>query len=105
MLDNVWKWLAYFAILGLILFVGWKQPLSYRFMSKAQIYAIEHPAAPPPPKATPPPQVVAAAAPTPTPVPWMWDPNRKTQLDRAPYNQNGYTGGSYLYARPTPYPR
>lgn len=98
MLDNAWKWLAYFAVLALILFVGWKQPLSYRFMSEAEIYAIEHPKKP----------VVAAATP---PVHWMWDPKRTTPLDREAYNQNGYSSYSnssrpYPYGRAaTPYPR
>ncbi len=78
-LDNPGRfWTIYFAILAVILFVGWKQPLRYRFMTKAQIDAIEHPATPIP--ATPTPRPVAGV-PSPTPS-WLWDPNRKNPLER-----------------------
>ena len=52
--DNPGRfWTIYLAILGVVLFVGWKEPLRYRFMSRAQIDAIEHPATPAPPPSTP----------------------------------------------------
>ena len=73
-LDNpVRYWAIYFAILGVILFVGWKEPLRYRFLSRAQIDAIEHPPtpvpAPKPPKNAPPP-------------PSLVDPNWRNPLNR-----------------------
>ena len=72
--DNpVQFWIIYLAILGVVLFIGWKQPLRYRFMSKAQIDAVEHPPTP-----TPRP-VAARPAPTPS---QLWAPNRKGALDR-----------------------
>ena len=40
-------WLLYCAIVAGLIFVGWREPLSYRFKSRAEIYAIEHPAPPP----------------------------------------------------------
>ena len=54
--DNPGRfWAIYLAILGVILFVGWKEPLRYRFMSRAKIDAIEHPATPTPrPRKAPP---------------------------------------------------
>ena len=83
MLDNLRFWFVYALIVVAILVVGWRQPLRYRFMSPEEIFAIEHPAA------TPNPEAIAAARAT----PWMFDPRRKTMLDREPYNQNG-GGGS-----------
>ena len=71
-------WTIYLAILAVILFVGWKQPLRYRFMSRAQIDAIEHPTTPVPATPTPRP---AIGAPLPTPA-WLWDPKRKNPLER-----------------------
>ena len=77
--DNPGRfWTIYLAIVSVILFVGWKQPLRYRFMTKRQIDAIEHPATPTPPPATPRP-VIGGPAPTPN---WLWDPNRKNPLER-----------------------
>ena len=75
--DNPGRfWTAYLAILGVILFVGWKEPLRYRFMSRAQIDAIEHPATPAPPPPTPRPSRLA-----PTP-PSLVDPNYRNPLSR-----------------------
>ena len=48
MAAKIAGWLAYFAVLAALIFVGWNQPLHYRFISQAAIYAIEHPATPPP---------------------------------------------------------
>ncbi len=48
MAAKIGGWLLYFAIVAGLIFVGWRQPLNYRFKSAAQIYAIEHPATPPP---------------------------------------------------------
>jgi hypothetical protein len=53
----------------------------YRFMSKAEIYDLEHPPTP-----VPTPKLVAKAT-TPSPH-WMWDPSRKTPLDKDAYNRN-----------------
>ena len=76
-LDNPGRfWTIYGAILAVILFVGWKQPLRYRFMSKAEIDAIEHPATPTPPPATPRP---LRAVPTP---PSLVNPNYVNPLNR-----------------------
>lgn len=90
-------WTIYLAIIGVVLLIGWKQPIRYRFLSKAQIEAIEHPPTPEP-----------AGSPTPRPrevVPnWMWDPNRKTSLDRSSYNQTTSPWG-YRYTTPIPYYR
>jgi hypothetical protein len=78
-LDN----LKFFSVIGIviatILVVGWRQPLSYRFMSKAEIDAIENP-----PRASP--------------TPWIYDKARSTDLDRPPYNRNTGNSRSY-YAR------
>lgn len=41
-------WLLYCAIVAGLIFVGWREPLSYRFKSRAEIYAIEHPSIPRP---------------------------------------------------------
>lgn len=80
-------WSIFLVILIFILFVGWKQPLRYRFMSQSAIDALEHPVTPTPvptPRARapwePPP-----AAPTPK---WMWDPKRKSPLENAPTRTN-----------------
>ncbi len=92
MADNLKFWSIYLLIVGAVLYTGWRQPISYRFMSAAEIYALEHPVDP---------VAVAAAQAT----PWMWDPNRKTKLDRGPYNGNSSTGPSYNYTRYNNYNR
>lgn len=72
--DGSWHfWAVYFAVLGLILMIGWKQPLHYRFLSQEAINAIEHPATPPP--ATPP---TGPATPSPE---WMWKKDRPSPLE------------------------
>ena len=72
--DNPGRfWTIYLAVLGVVLFVGWKEPLRYRFMSRAQIDAIEHPATPLP-AATP---RQFKAPPTP---PSRVDPNYRNPL-------------------------
>ena len=68
MIDSISKWLLFLVSVAVILIAGWKQPLRYRFMSTADIYAIEHPKPPP----------------TPTPAAWMQDPGRRTLLDGGP---------------------
>ena len=70
MRASIGGWLLYFAIVATVIFIGWRQPLSYRFKSRAEVHALEHPATP---------------APAPTPVPprpgaWMQEPVR-TPLD------------------------
>ena len=64
-------WLLFILIVAAVLFVGWREPLRYRFLSRAEIQEIEHP--PPPP--TPPP-----APATPRPGAWMNDPAHKSPL-------------------------
>lgn len=66
-------WAVYLAILSAILFIGWKQPLRYRFMTHEQIWREEHPEKP---------VVLATPAPKATPTQdWKWDKNRRTLLD------------------------
>ncbi len=104
MLDSFGKWLVYVAVIGAMLAIGWKQPLRYRFMSTADIDRIEHPSTPAPTTPTP---AERRAAATPVPIPWMFDPNRKTTLDRENYNHST-SGSAYSprqYYSPTPYPR
>lgn len=97
MLDNPAKWLVYLLIVAAIVFIGWKQPLRYRFMSKAEIDLLENPAQVTPRSSTP-----IAHAPPASPTPnWMWDPNRRTPLDRDSYNQSMGTRRTY-YATPNP---
>jgi hypothetical protein len=71
MRDSLSFWAGYILIVGLIVTIGWNQPLRYRFMTGEEIYALEHPA-------------------TPEPVikkdeenrgNWMWEQNRRTSLD------------------------
>lgn len=65
-------WLSIILITVCVLAIGWSEPLRYRFMSRQEIYAEEHPM----------PEIASE-----TPVPWMWDPNRRTPLDRPSYNE------------------
>lgn len=67
MAARIGGWLLYFVILAALVFVGWHEPLRYRFLSRAEIHAIEHPATPPP-------------AVTPKPGGWM-NQGGRTQLD------------------------
>lgn len=110
--DSFRFWFGYFAIVAGILFVGWNEPIRYRFMSQKEISLEESPIVVPTPivrerlvaRNVEVPVPVPETAPSPTPH-WMWDPNRKTQLDRPPYNQN-YGSGYYYYNRyatPRPY--
>ena len=66
MIDLISKCLLFAATVAVILIFGWKQPLRYRFMTRQQIYAEQHPT--PAPVATP---------------AWMAERER-TLLDRAP---------------------
>lgn len=105
MLDSFWKWAVYLLIVATILLTGWKEPLRYRFMSKAEIYALEHPASPPlKTKVVEVEKLVEVASATPTPTPWMWDPNRQNRLERESYNHQYSTRPRSPY-RATPYPR
>lgn len=88
-------WLLYCAFVVAIVFIGWNEPLRYRFLSRAEIDKIEHP--------TPPPPVVPAASAvpqTPKPGAWMSDPSRNTKLD------GGARDNARSMYRPqgTPYP-
>jgi hypothetical protein len=96
--DNL-KFLVVAVItVGGVLAIGWNQPLSYRFMSPAEIYALENPTTPPPPPAPPPLSTPSGA--------WMWDPQRRTPLDTDAYNRASSVGPNYYYNRRyiTPYP-
>ena len=74
--------LVFLAIVGLMLFVGWNQPLRYRFLSQRDIDLIEHPP-------TPPPVVRKPLPPGATPIPvrpsWIWDRAKENPLDNRPY--------------------
>lgn len=88
MLANLVGWLIYTGALAGLLFLGWNEPLRYRFISRAEIYTLEHPATP------------APAPSTPSPGAWMKAPTRKTKLDEV---SPGSVRSRYL--RPTtPYP-
>jgi hypothetical protein len=77
MAANIGGWLLYFAIVAALIFVGWNEPLRYRFLTRAEIRNIEHP----PPPVTPPPPPRPA---TPPPGAWMNDPAHKSPLNLAP---------------------
>jgi hypothetical protein len=77
MADQLKFWTIYLLILGAVLFTGWRQPISYRFKSQAEIHALENPSTPSPS------------------TPWMWNANRKTMLDREAYSRGGSTGPNY----------
>jgi hypothetical protein len=64
MLDDLKFWGGYAVLVAIVIAIGWRQPLRYRFMSKKEIAAIEA---------------------TPAPTPWNLDPTRKTKLDQGPY--------------------
>ena len=73
MLARIGGWVAYFAVVAGLIYIGWNQPLRYRFLSQAEIIQIEHPAAASrPPNRTPQPQVGD----------WIAKPKRDTKLDR-----------------------
>lgn len=74
MAARIGGWMLYFAIVAALIYVGWHEPLNYRFKSRAEIYAIEHPATP-----TPAPKPV-----TPKPGAWMTETARTTKLDGGP---------------------
>ena len=74
MAARIGGWLLYFAILAALVFVGWNEPLRYRFLSRAAINEIEHPATPPP----------APKPVTPKPGAWMSEATRTTKLDAGP---------------------
>lgn len=76
MLTKIVGWLAYSAVVAGLIFIGWKEPLRYRFLSPGEIAKIEHPQ----PPATPPPEPPPA---TPKPGAWMNDAAR-TKLDPRP---------------------
>ena len=79
MAAKIAGWTAYVAVVAALIFVGWNQPLRYRFMSQAAISAIEQGALSEAQRAakqaTPPPQRSGAL---------IDDPTWKTKLDGAP---------------------
>ena len=92
MVDTISKWLLFLAAVAIILIAGWKQPLRYRFMSPAEIYAAENP---------------PTNIPQATPGAWMQDPTRRTLLDGGAYGARRGPGSARIYdplARATPNP-
>jgi hypothetical protein len=90
MIESAFKWLLYFAAVAGVLYLGWNEPLRYRFMSRAEIDETEHP-----------------VFVEPTPIPkkaghWMWDGNPRTSLDIQPYKRlrNRQSPGSTPYPNP-----
>ena len=69
-LDNIKFFSVVGVVIAAILIVGWRQPIRYRFMSRAEIEALERPP--------------SMASPT----PWMWDKSRSTTLDRPAYHRD-----------------
>lgn len=81
--EQIFRTLVLLGILAIIIILGWNEPLKYRFMSRAEIYAMENPT-----------QTTPGADKS-----WMWDQSRRTKLDRGAYNRNssvtGYGAGAY----------
>jgi hypothetical protein len=75
--------LGFLAIVGIILFIGWNQPLRYRFLSQRDIDLIEHPPAPPTPR--PVVRTNQPATPNPERPSWIWDRAKENPLDGRPY--------------------
>lgn len=71
--EQIFRTLALLGVLAIVILLGWNEPLKYRFMSRAEIYALENPVRP-----VPAPQANGS---------WMTNPGRRTQLDRGPYNR------------------
>jgi hypothetical protein len=69
--------MIYAVIVAAVLTVGWKQPLSYRFMSKQEIESLEAPVS------------------TPKPGAWMWDGSKRSKLDRGAYNRRSAVSDSW----------
>lgn len=67
MTDRFLFWLFYPILVIAVIWVGWKQPLRYRFMSPQEIGAVERGEIPGEPVATPVPEPPRA---TPTPKPY-----------------------------------
>jgi hypothetical protein len=67
-------------IVGVVVLLGWNEPLKYRFMSRAEIHALENPG-----PSGPPPRGGA----------WMWQRGDDGKLDRGAYNRTGGARGQY----------
>jgi hypothetical protein len=78
--ENIFRTLALAGIVALVLLLGWNEPLKYRFMSRADIYALENP-----------PQAAPGSDTT-----WMWDKSRQGKLDRSPYNRSSSSSSGYF---------
>jgi hypothetical protein len=94
MIGELLKWVAYCAVVAAVLYVGWREPLRYRFMSEAEITAERRILAPTP-------------APTPPPRSATRQGLQGTALDRAPWvrSKDGSIGYSldHDYRRPGSY--
>lgn len=79
MTDRFLFWMLYPIAVFAVIWVGWNQPLRYRFMSAQEIAAAERGEvlgeAPP---------TFAPSAATPTPKPWMFEKNRGNALEQRP---------------------
>ena len=69
-------------ILSVVVLLGWNEPLKYRFMSRAEIYALENPQ----------PENPNGGA-------WMWEKS-KGALDRGAYNRTGSSSSFLRRERP-----
>lgn len=82
MAESIKFWVMYLLVVGAILAIGWRQPLSYRFMNKKEIAALN-----------------STGEPTPAPGSWMWDPSKRaSNLERGTYNKkvDAYSSQSYF---------
>jgi hypothetical protein len=79
--EHIFRVVSLLGFLGLIFILGWNEPLKYRFMSRAEIYALENPQQPQ--------QQAPVAANS-----WMWDKTRKSKLDRDAYNRGASRSSS-----------
>ena len=70
MIREIASFAACVALLGLVVMVGWNEPIRYRFLTKAELAELEHPPDPAP-----------AALPVHDGA-WMRDPNYRTALEK-----------------------
>ncbi len=82
--EHIFRTIALLGFLALVVILGWNEPIKYRFMSRAEIYALENP------------QVAAPGSDK----SWMWDKTRKGKLDQGAYNRSSgvttYGGGGFF---------
>jgi len=71
--NKIGGWFLYFAGLAAILFIGWNEPLHYRFLTPQDIQKLEHPVSE---------QPVESGTPTPTQSKMIGNPVWRTSLDK-----------------------